>query len=280
MLTASSRKVFRRRGKPQLEIAFKQLDRNGQHRGGRREGAGRKPKGARPGSPHKRRAAVDRRHPQHVTLRVVGDIPNLRTPDTYRAIRQAFHVTGERHDFRIVHFSIQGNHIHLLVEAESKQALALGVKGFQVSAAKRINALVRDANGKRRRGQVFADRYHVHPLKTVEEVRNAICYVLNNFRKHGVRRGPFLFDGKLDPYSSAVFFPGWRERTTPAIHIPPEYEVPRVCSPETWLLKESWKRARPISCFEVPGPHDRRLRPSTHARPWRAHARGDRRRAG
>ena len=77
-------------------------------------------------------------------------------------------------------------------------------------------------------------------------------YVLNNFRHHGLR-GPSLFDGKLDYYSSALLFPGWKERTTP-IHIPDGYDVPAVSRPQTWLLNEAWKRARPISVYEVPGP--------------------------
>ena len=245
-----------RRGRPvpqpsQLDIAFKRLDKNGQLRGGKRKGAGRKP-GVRRAAAHKTRAVVDPRNPQHVTLRLVAGLPSLRTPAMYAAIRIALEVTAKRHDFRIVHFSIQGNHIHLLVEAESKDALALGVKGFEVSAAKRINARIRAANGRRRRGQVFEDRYHVRAISTVRDTRNALCYVLNNHRHHS-QRGPLLYDGKLDPYSSAIFFPGWRERTTPEIHIPPDYDPPRVCSPETWLLTKGWKLAPPISCFEVPG---------------------------
>jgi len=79
-----------------------------------------------------------------------------------------------------------------------------------------------------------------------------LSYVLNNWRHHGAR-GPSLFDGTLDPYSSAVWFPGWKEPTTPTIHIPPDYEPPTVSRPHTWLLAEAWKRARPISVFEIPG---------------------------
>jgi REP element-mobilizing transposase RayT len=236
----------------QVEMTYRRPDRNGQRRGGARVGAGRPIKGPRRASAHKMRATVDRRQPQHVTLRLVEGLPTLRTPAMYAAIRKALDVTAKRHDFRIVHFSVQGNHLHLLVEADNKEALALGVKGFEVSAGKRINALIRDKAGRRRRGQVFHDRYHVRAISTVSETRNALCYVLNNHRHHG-QRGPLLYDGKLDPYSSALFFPGWRERTTEKIHIPPGYDPPRVCSPETWLLRSGWKLAKPISCFEVPG---------------------------
>jgi REP element-mobilizing transposase RayT len=230
------------------------FDRNGQRRGGKRAGAGRKAKDpTRPSQRHLRRPDVDPTKPLHVTLRVVEAVGYLRKPRLFAAIRVALLVAARREDFRIVHFSIQGNHLHLIVEAASREALWKGMKGFQVSAARRINAELSRRTGERRTGTVFADRYHVLPITSVTHVRNAIRYVLCNWRHHNTRgeRLEGLFDGKLDPYSSAVFFPGWRERTVP-LYIPSGYEPPKVCSPETWLLREGWKRARPISVWEAP----------------------------
>jgi hypothetical protein len=100
---------------------------------------------------------------------------------------------------------------------------------------------------------VFADRYHVRPVTSVREVRHLINYVLNNFRHHSLR-GPSLFDGKIDAFSSSVWFPGWKERTTPLVQAPPGYDAPPHCLPQTWLLAEGWKRASQISCWEVPSP--------------------------
>lgn len=256
MVTASSRKVIGKRrcrtNHVQLALEYKR-DKNGQRRGGKRAGAGRKPRvPGRSSSQHKRRPALDRRHPQHVTLRVVGAVGYLRKPHMYRAIRTALVAVIERQDFGIVHFSVQGNHIHLMCEAEDRNALAAGMKAFQCSAAQHLNQEVSRARGTRRRGQVFADRYHVRSISSVRQLRHVLNYVLNNWRHHGAR-GPSLFDGKLDPYSSAVLFPGWKERTTPTIHIPPDYEPPTVSRPRTWLLAEGYKRARPISVFETPG---------------------------
>lgn len=250
-----SRSVVRkpRKRHVQLELVTK-FDKNGQRRGGRRKGAGRKPKGPRASERHKARPAVDRRHPQHVTLRVLGDVGYLRKPHMYRAVREALKtVLGrEQDDFRIVHFSIQGNHLHLVCEAENKLALSAGMRSFEISAAKHLNDEVSKERGVRRRGQVFADRYHVRAVSSVAQTRHCLAYVLNNFRHHGLS-GPSLFDGKLDYYSSALLFPGWKERTTPILHIPPDYEPPAVSRPQTWLLNEAWKRARPISVYEVPG---------------------------
>jgi REP element-mobilizing transposase RayT len=231
-------------------------DKNGQRRGGARKGAGRKP--LVPGRPkvrHARRPEINRRHPQHVTLRVIGEVGNLRKPHMYRAIRKALVAIIEREDFRIVHFSVQGNHIHLVCEADSAKALSRGMRAFEISATQRLNQEYSAERGLKRprRGRVFADRYHVQPISSVKQVRHCIAYVLNNWRKHKCDRDRSLFDGKLDPYSSAIWFPGWKERTTPTIHIPPDFEPPKVSRPQTWLLAEGWKRAgTPISVWEVP----------------------------
>ena len=233
-------------------------DKNGQRRGGRRPGAGRKPRvPGRASSPHKRRPEVDPRKPQHVTLRVVGDVGHLRKPHMYRAIRAALATiattTAERDDFRIVHFSVQGDHLHLICEADSRAALWRGVKGFEISAAKHLNAERSKETRLRRRGKVFADRYHVRSIGSVRETRHVLNYVLNNWRHHPhSNRGPRLFDGRLDPYSSAVFFPGWKERTLP-LYVPADYDAPIVSRPRTWYLAEGYKRAKPISVWEVPG---------------------------
>src|SRR5262245_4776950 len=131
-------------------------------RGDRKRRRGKKPgpkPKARAGSRHKWRPALKARHPVHVVLRVVGAVGNLRRRATYKAVREATLTTARREDFRIVHLSIQRNHLHLLVEADHKGALASGMQGFQISAAKHLNAAIsKDRPGPRRRGAVFSDR--------------------------------------------------------------------------------------------------------------------------
>jgi REP element-mobilizing transposase RayT len=130
-------------------------------RGGKRRGAGRPSNGPRPGSPHKARPYLHARYPVHVTLRAVDAVGNLRRRCVYHAIREATLTTARRESFRIVHISIQRNHVHLLVEAKDKEALAAGMQGFQISAAKHLNAAISKRKpGPRRRGTVFPDRYH------------------------------------------------------------------------------------------------------------------------
>ena len=109
-----------------------------------------------------------------------------------------------RTDFRVVHVSIQSNHVHLLVEADDKQALARGMQGFAISAAKRLNRELR-----RRRGEVFAFRYHATPVTNPTQARNAISYILNNWRHHGCATRTW----RIDPYSSAESFHDWASET-------------------------------------------------------------------
>jgi putative transposase len=243
----------------QQSFTYRKRDKNDQFRGGARKNAGRKPKGAYAGAPHKRRAPIDRRHPQHVTVRVSTAIGWLRNFDTYRAIRRALQrVMTSQPAFRIVHFSLQNTHIHLICEANDKRVLAKGMQAFQISAARHLNATLSRRRRKKHSGQVFTDRYHTEDLGSPRQVRNAIAYVLNNWRRHQVdTASPFeLFRGRLDPYASGLAFGGWQETVPERDQIyPPEYEPPLVREPVTWLLGRGWTRAKSISMFEVPGPH-------------------------
>src|ERR1044071_8744769 len=173
---------------------------------------GRKPNGPRRGSPHKARPELKARHPVHVVLRVVSAVGNLRRRMTYRAVREATLTTARREDFRIVHLSIQRNHLHLLVEADDKGALASGMQGFQISAAKHLNAAISKGRpGRRRRGAVFPDRYHAEIITTPTQARHALNYVLSNWRKHQEDRSDATRSWKIDWFSTAVMFPGWAE---------------------------------------------------------------------
>jgi REP element-mobilizing transposase RayT len=224
-------------------------------RGGKRRGAGRPPKGKRAGSPHKKRPYLNARYPVHVTLRAVDAVGKLRRRCAYRAIREATLTTARREDFRIVQLSIQHNHVHLLVEAEDKHALASGMQGFQISAAKHLNAAISKGKpGLRRRGSVFPDRYHAEIITSPTQARHALSYVMNNFRKHEEDRRAPMSEWTIDWFSSAVSFPGWEEYGDEAFlwRGPPTYDPLIVYQPKTWLLREGWRKAGTISCREVP----------------------------
>ena len=125
---------------------------------------------------------------------------------------------------------------------------------FGISAAKHINAAV--GAGKRRRGTVFSDRYHAVILTSPAQVRNTLCYVLNNWRHHDEHLKPLRNAWKIDPYSTALAFDGWKERDAKGtrFRVPIAYAGPLLWLPKTWLLREGWRRRGLISIYETPGP--------------------------
>ena len=190
--------------------------------GGKRKRAGRKPKGLRAGVAHVTRARLSPNHPVHVTWRMLPHVWNLRSRRSFRLLSEAFAGGCDRLGFRLVHFSVQGNHLHLVVEAPDERRLTRGLQGLAVRIARRLNRLMQRA------GKVFADRYHAHILRTPREVARAVAYVLGNFFVHAARRGERIEATAPDPYSSAAAN---------------DSGPPLVVAPRTWLLCIGWKRA-------------------------------------
>jgi REP element-mobilizing transposase RayT len=224
-------------------------------RGGKRVGAGRKPKGERAGTPHRRRVAFRPSQPLHISIKLLDVVGPLRRMDIYAALQQALTTTGKRTDMRIVHMSIQDTHVHLLVEADGKTALSRGMQGFKISAAKWINRALWERNGcrgKRRKGPAFADRYYLEVIETPRQARSALAYVLNNWRRHRLDRGEDA-DRLVDRFSTGVRFDGWKERAgLGRFASPPGYVELNVWEPRTWLLREGWRRHGLISVHERP----------------------------
>ncbi|MBC7974813.1 MAG: transposase [Myxococcales bacterium] len=226
--------------------------------GGKRRGAGRKPKSERAGEAHAKRKDIDGRDALHVVLRVAPEVGNLRRNATYQAVRAATEVAARRGRFRICQLSIQRTHIHMIAEAEDAMALAHGMQGFEISAARNINTAL-GTGGRRRKGRVFVDRYHVVVIRSPKQMRRALSYCLNNFRKHREDRGGTPSTWLLDPFSSAVSFDGWKELEgmTEAWQLPGTYR-PLVVSPaQSWLQRVGWKIAGEISARDVPSARDR-----------------------
>src|SRR5262245_3565900 len=219
-------------------------------RGGKRRGAGRKPRGARAGEGHEARPAFKPYHGLHVVMRVMPAVGSLRRRSMYKALRDASITAALRERFRIVHISLQRNHVHMLVEAEHKAALARGMQGFLISAARNINSLLATGNRRRRRGKVFADRYHLEVITSPTQAHHAISYVLNNWRRHKEVQQGLASTWLVDPFSSGISFPDWQEIEDQAWMWPirETYDPLVVRRPQSWLLCEGWMRSQCDSC--------------------------------
>jgi REP element-mobilizing transposase RayT len=210
--------------------------------GGARKGAGRPvTAGRRRATPHRARPEHKARFPLHVTMRARAEVPSFRSPRAFAAIRSAL-ANATKPSFRVVHFSAQSDHLHLIVEGADKDQLSRGVRGLAIRVARQFNRAVA------RRGPVWGDRYHARALTTPREVRHGLVYVLMNFKKH--RPGDA---SRLDACSSAPWFDGFKQGIADPVAPPP------VSRPRTWLASLGWRRHGLISLGESPCVHD-----STH----------------
>ncbi len=189
----------------------------------------------------------------HVTLKIVRGVPSLRERALFGRVRTALALARERFGFRLIHFSVQRNHLHLIAEAADRRALSRGVQGLTIRVARAVN------HGVGRKGRLFADRYHARALKTPRACSVALRYVLLNARKHaGAPAAPHA--GFVDPCSSGPWFAGFArpralvfgaERCRAEFMRATGLSAP-VVSPRIWLLGAGLKRAAPFDVDDVP----------------------------
>jgi REP element-mobilizing transposase RayT len=189
-----------------------------------------------------RRPSLKARHPVHVTMWLRAGLPNLRARPFSQLVLSSFHAAKERFGARLVHFSVQSNHVHLLVEVDDHRALSRAMQGLATRLAKRLNRRFD------RQGPVFADRYHARALTTPLEVRRALIYVLRNHRRHTVAPGR---PSGFDPLSTAPYFDVFAPSIARPHSTAPPDGLP-VAQPRTWLLRIGWRRHGLLGECDVP----------------------------
>ena len=231
--------------------------------GGRRAGAGRKPK-ANPGYVrHHRRAKHAKSRPVHITMRARRGLPSFRAQRILQMMTKILRNQTELGKvkrkytdvFRVLHFSIQDNHVHVMVEADDARALRSGVSGLVIAFARQLAKLFG-----RKKLKVWAERFHSREVGSPQDVVNTLNYIFQNYKKHGaVTYG----HGIVDRFSSAKQFDGWEQKTlyptlldeTSFYMQGPEPWAP--AQPDTWLVSTGWKQYHP--------PLDTRAKPASHA---------------
>ncbi len=211
-------------------------------RGGARSGAGRPRTQHRRRVPHRTRKRFASARPLHVTVCVLPKLRSLRKRKKYKVLYDVFCKT-RRPGFRICHYSVQDDHIHLIVEARNRAAMTAGMRSVNIRIGKGLNK----ARG-RKKGRVLGDRYHEEHLGSPRQVRNTLAYVLNNLRRHVYKQGRQCAPDFLDPCSSAEWFAGWKRHGDP-IPIGPDDPIE---PPRTLLLKTLWRRRGLIEVDQIP----------------------------
>jgi REP element-mobilizing transposase RayT len=179
--------------------------------------------------PHTRRPCVEPSYPHHVTVRLRRGTWNLRAQRCYQRMLRAFRAVRARPGFRITHFSVQGNHVHMLVEAQDRPTLSNGMRAVLIRFALTLNRLM----GKR--GPRFVDRYHESILGSATAVRRCLRYVLENHARHMAEIGKL--GPVVDRFSSAPWFNGYRAD----VIVPRALGDPPVSPARSWLLSEAWR---------------------------------------
>lgn len=134
---------------------------------------------------------------------------------------------------RIVEYSIQSNHVHMLVEACNSADLSRGMASLNTGIGMRLNRIWSRAG----EGSVFKERFHMEVISTPTQMRNALTYVLRNDVHHKLNLRT------LDPCSSAPSFDSWAQLQGS--------EKQRMAStrcasarPQTWLLRVGWQKTK------------------------------------
>ncbi len=210
---------------------------------------GKRPRG-KPGRPrhapsahaisHRQRPLLRKKEVLHLTLKLRRGLQSLRRGKTFEAITRSFYKYSLREGFRLVHFSVQHDHLHLIAEADSKSGLTQAMQRLMVSLARQLNFVWLKVTGKWT-GRVFKERYHQHVIRNPKEARAALLYVLRNVLKHcEIRRG------EQDRYSSARYFDGFSKAKPQA---PPDKLIVKATA---WLLTDGWQASGLIKSYEVP----------------------------
>jgi REP element-mobilizing transposase RayT len=178
-------------------------------------------------------------------------VPSLRTQRLVHEVRRTLALACERGEFRVAHYSIQRDHVHMIVEAHGREALARGMKSIAARLARAVNRVFS------RSGPVLDGRFHHRVLRTPRQVRNALAYVLLNARRHFAKRsGGKRPPVRLDAASSARWFDGWKQAWKARLMPPDEASSSAPCevaAPHTWLLRFGWRRHGLVDPREVPG---------------------------
>jgi REP element-mobilizing transposase RayT len=168
-----------------------------------------------PGVAHSTRERVTRHLPLHINFKLALEKGTLRNKTVLKFLAKAI-AKARAKDLRIIQFSLQHNHVHLIVEANNNQTLSKGMRALIISLVMRLNFHWKKS------GQRLKQRYHLHVLRTRREVQHACHYVRHNVIKHSG-----ILSSACDAYSSfgTSFF---------AAEIAGRLDPPRA-----WLLKQT-----------------------------------------
>lgn len=127
----------------------------------------------------------------HLTIKVRENKADIKSIKLLKALHHAIK-RARLMKLKIIHYTLEYNHVHLLVEADTHHALHRGMQAFGISFSKAINKT------KRLKGTVYKHRYHFRQICSSRELKNVLHYIFHNGIKHG------RTSSLIDPFNSLM----------------------------------------------------------------------------
>ncbi len=153
-----------------------------------RKGAGR-PALHDPGIRHTNRPHIKKPASLHLTIKVKKKKAEIKNKSVLKILKRAI-LNARKQGLRVIHFSLEYDHVHLLIEADNNLILGKGMQAFGVTLSKAINRL------KKLKGGVYKHRYHFRQISSTRELKIVMNYIFTNGLKHGTAKSI------LNPFNS------------------------------------------------------------------------------
>ena len=197
----------------------------------------------------------------HITVKARKGLPSFRSQRIHNMMlevlrNQIYVLRKYAGAFKVAHFSIQTNHIHIMIEADDTKTLRSGVSGLVIAFARQLAKLLG-----RKKCKVWAERFHSRELHAPRDVRNVLSYIFQSFKHHETTHGSGM-RSRPHRYSSARWFDGWYQQVLIPIPIdesaymrgPPPWVPTTAGEPRTWLLGTGRKeRHGKLNMMDRPG---------------------------
>lgn len=126
---------------------------------------------------HTKRPDLTRPSSLHLTVKIEKSKANLKNKNVLAILKKAI-FNARRQGLKVIHYSLEYDHIHLIIEADNNRTLGKGMQAFGVTLAKAINRM------RKVKGQVYKHRYHFRQITSSRQLKNVMTYIFNNGVKH------------------------------------------------------------------------------------------------
>ncbi|MGZ3787001.1 MAG: transposase [Bacteriovorax sp.] len=125
----------------------------------------------------------------HLTVKIKKNKAEMKNKSVFSLLKRAI-LNARRQGLKVIHYSLEYDHVHLLIEAENNHILGKGMQAFGGTFSKAINRM------RKLKGGVYKHRYHFRKISSARELKNVMNYIFTNGLKHKTAKNI------VNPYNS------------------------------------------------------------------------------